>query len=115
MRLNTCPLPKPTPHRDSQGPSFPFGDTAEVISGYLGACTTHTRVPRASEGQVSRSLEQGRLFRADWSALRSEAKHRRGPGSLCNKEGKNRQQTVGRGEIILGSDYLLEIKVVRKF
>lgn len=113
MRLNTCPLRKPTPHRDSQGPSFPFGDTAEVISGYLGACTTHTHAPRASEGQVSRSLEQGRLFRADWSALRSEAKHRR--GSLGNKEGKTRQQTVGTGEIILGSDYLLEIKVVRQF
>lgn len=57
-----------------------------------------------------------RLPRAGWSALRSRGRAREQALAVCvTKRKKPRQQTDGTTEIILGSDYLLEIKAVRQF
>ena len=93
MRLNTCRLPKPKSHRDSQSSSFPFGDIAETTCGYITHTHTHTHThtythPKSFWEQVWKGLEQGRLSCANWSAVRSSGKAQRGPGSLCNTKGK---------------------------
>ena len=49
MRLNTCRLPKPKSHRDSQSSSFPFGDIAETTCGYITHTHTHTHIHAPQE------------------------------------------------------------------
>ena len=103
MRLNTCPLPKPKPHRDSQSSSFPFGDIAETTSGYIththththtpqellrARTHTHTHAPRASESRYGRVWSRGACLVLTGLPSDPVAKHRRGPGSLCNTKGK---------------------------
>lgn len=53
---------------------------------------------------------------ADWSGLRSRGHAQKQALVVCViKRKKKKQQTDGTSETILGYEYLLEIKAVRRF